>query len=169
MRRLYSVPAGVLKESNEITLKISDYRGGGGLYGPANEIYLKVGDKTIPLSGKWKYKVSASNSDFDFVEYGPNAYPSLLYNAMVSPLVGLSMRGVIWYQGENNTNRAKEYYHLFPAMINDWRKNGGKTFHFIGFNLLIIWMRLKSLRKVCGRKFVKPKRKHFLYLIPVRP
>ena len=56
-----------------------------------------------------RYKVSASNSDFDFVEYGPNAYPSLLYNAMVSPLVGLSMRGVIWYQGENNTNRAKEY------------------------------------------------------------
>ena len=45
VRRLYSVPAGVLKESNEITPKISDYRGGGGLYGPANEIYLKVGDK----------------------------------------------------------------------------------------------------------------------------
>ena len=130
VRRLYSVPAGVLKESNEITLKISDYRGGGGLYGPANEIYLKVGDKTIPLSGKWKYKVSASNSDFDFVEYGPNAYPSLLYNAMVSPLVGLSMRGVIWYQGEDNTNRAKEYYHLFPAMINDWRKKWGKDFPF---------------------------------------
>ena len=130
VRRLYSVPAGVLKESNEITLKISDYRGGGGLYGPANEIYLKVGDKTIPLSGKWKYKVSASNSDFDFVEYGPNAYPSLLYNAMVNPLVGLSMQGVIWYQGENNTNRAKEYYHLFPAMINDWRKKWGKDFPF---------------------------------------
>ena len=130
VRRLYSVPAGVLKESNEITLKISDYRGGGGLYGPANEIYLKVGDKTIPLSGKWKYKVSASNSDFDFVEYGPNAYPSLLYNAMVNPLVGLSMRGVIWYQGENNTNRAKEYYDLFPAMINDWRKKWGKDFPF---------------------------------------
>ena len=130
VRRLYSVPAGVLKESNEITLKISDYRGGGGLYGPANEIYLKVGDKTIPLSGKWKYKVSASNSDFDFVEYGPNAYPSLLYNAMVNPLVGLSMQGVIWYQGENNTNRAKEYYDLFPAMINDWRKKWGKDFPF---------------------------------------
>lgn len=130
VRRLYSVPAGVLEESNEITIKISDYRGGGGLYGPANEIYLKVEDKIIPLSGVWKYKVSASNTDFDFVEYGPNAYPSLLYNAMVNPLVGLSIRGVIWYQGENNTNRAAEYFDLFPAMINDWRTKWHSEFPF---------------------------------------
>lgn len=130
VRRLYHVPAGVLKEHNEITLKISDYRGGGGLYGPAHEIYLKIGDKTWPLSGTWRYKVSASSSDFDFVEYGPNAYPSLLYNAMVNALTGLSMRGVIWYQGENNTNRASEYFDLFPALINDWREKWGKEFPF---------------------------------------
>lgn len=130
VRRLYSVPAGVLKESNEITIKISDYRGGGGLYGPANEIYLKVGDKTLSLTGMWKYKVSAANTDFDFVEFGPNSYPSMLYNAMVNPLLHLNIRGVIWYQGENNTNRAAEYFDLFPAMINDWRGKWGKELPF---------------------------------------
>ncbi len=130
VRRLYSVPAGVLKAQNEITIKISDYRGGGGLYGPAGEIYLKVGDKTIPLAGPWRYRVSAANTDFDFVEFGPNAYPSMLYNAMVNPLVGLGIRGVIWYQGENNTNRAAEYFDLFPAMINDWRAKWGCEFPF---------------------------------------
>ena len=43
VRRLYSVPAGVLKELNEITLKISEYRGGVRFVrAPANEMRLKV-------------------------------------------------------------------------------------------------------------------------------
>jgi sialate O-acetylesterase len=33
------------------------------------------------------------------------------------------MKGVIWYQGESNEDRAYEYRGLFPAMITDWRKH----------------------------------------------
>lgn len=32
------------------------------------------------------------------------------------------MKGVIWYQGESNADRAYEYRELFPAMIKDWRR-----------------------------------------------
>jgi sialate O-acetylesterase len=54
----------------------------------------------------------------------PNAWaPSALFNAMIAPLVPLPIRGVIWYQGESNTDaeRAPMYARLFQTMIRDWR------------------------------------------------
>jgi sialate O-acetylesterase len=47
---------------------------------------------------------------------------SLLYNAMISPIVPYTIKGVIWYQGESNADRAKQYQTLFPLLIADWRK-----------------------------------------------
>ena len=47
--------------------------------------------------------------------------PSVLFNAMINPLIPYAIRGVIWYQGESNQNQAKLYQDLFPAMIEDWR------------------------------------------------
>lgn len=47
---------------------------------------------------------------------------SALFNGMINPIVPLSMRGAIWYQGESNVPRAQQYAKLFPAMITDWRK-----------------------------------------------
>ncbi|OAI56667.1 hypothetical protein AYO49_03845 [Verrucomicrobiaceae bacterium SCGC AG-212-N21] len=48
--------------------------------------------------------------------------PSGLYRGMIAPLAPYAMRGVIWYQGERNTPRAKQYRTLFPTLIADWRK-----------------------------------------------
>ena len=48
--------------------------------------------------------------------------PSGLYRGMILPLAPYAMRGVIWYQGERNSPRAKQYRTLFPALIADWRK-----------------------------------------------
>jgi len=52
----------------------------------------------------------------------PNQYPSLLYNAMISPLITYPVKGAIWYQGEHNTSMAQRYKKMFPNMINDWRR-----------------------------------------------
>lgn len=49
-----------------------------------------------------------------------------LYNGMIAPLLGFSIRGVIWYQGESNASRARQYLDLFPAMIRDWRRSFGR-------------------------------------------
>ena len=46
-----------------------------------------------------------------------------LYNAMINPLIPYAIKGVIWYQGESNSGRGKQYQTLFPTMITDWRKN----------------------------------------------
>ncbi len=64
----------------------------------------------------------------------PNAYPSLLYNAMIQPLIPYAMQGAIWYQGESNAGRAKQYQRIFPGLINDWRnqwKQGDFPFLFV--------------------------------------
>lgn len=42
---------------------------------------------------------------------------------MIYPLLPLRIKGVIWYQGESNVERAYQYRTLFPALIKDWRKN----------------------------------------------
>lgn len=52
--------------------------------------------------------------------------PGNLYNAMIAPIVQYGIKGVIWYQGENNANNLSDavmYKQLFPLMIKDWRSN----------------------------------------------
>ena len=51
--------------------------------------------------------------------------PCSLFNAMIAPLQPYALCGAIWYQGESNADRAKEYQTLFPAMIGGWRKTWG--------------------------------------------
>jgi sialate O-acetylesterase len=50
--------------------------------------------------------------------------PAALFNAMVAPFTPLPIRGVIWYQGETNSklNTVELYSRLFPALIQDWRR-----------------------------------------------
>ncbi|MGV8136311.1 MAG: sialate O-acetylesterase [Mangrovibacterium sp.] len=51
--------------------------------------------------------------------------PTVLYNAMIKPMVGFAMRGGIWYQGESNRNEYKEYQKLMPGLIQNWRDEWG--------------------------------------------
>ncbi|MET1057821.1 MAG: sialate O-acetylesterase [Pedobacter sp.] len=48
------------------------------------------------------------------------------FYGMIEPLQPYAIRGVIWYQGEANSSRAKEYQSLFPALIADWRSGWGQ-------------------------------------------
>jgi len=62
---------------------------------------------------------------------------SQLWNAMIVPILPMSIRGATWYQGESNTlipGQANYYACAFPAMIADWRaKWGGDTEKTFGF------------------------------------
>jgi len=56
---------------------------------------------------------------------------SLLYNAMVQPLVPYRLAGVIWYQGEANVaSESTTYSKLFSAMIKSWRRAFNNEFPF---------------------------------------
>ncbi|MCI4444118.1 MAG: 9-O-acetylesterase [Lentimicrobium sp.] len=129
-KRKYSIPAAILKDGkNTISIRVVDGGGGGGIYGESDDFKITIGDKIIPLKGKWKYQVEAIKSDV-----GPNSYPSLLYNAMVNPLIPYAFEGVLWYQGETNAWRAQQYKKAFPLLINDWRKKwnqGDFPFYFV--------------------------------------
>ena len=48
--------------------------------------------------------------------------PGTLFNGIISPLVRYPLRGVIWYQGEANVGRGKQYATLLPTLISDWRR-----------------------------------------------
>lgn len=128
--RVYKIPANVLKEgTNVIALRITDYSGGGGIYGDPADLKIDFKDTNLPLDGLWKFNVVQVK-----IAISPNSYPSLLYNAMVNPLVPYAMQGVLWYQGEANVWRAAEYKKSFPLMINDWRtkfKQGDFPFYYV--------------------------------------
>jgi sialate O-acetylesterase len=133
--RVYRVPASVLKRGmNVITVRVLDTGAGGGLYGGDDSMRLVYGSsnsnssgemKSIPLNGPWLCKQSASLRDTGWppssFDQNPSA-PTVLYNGMVAPLLPYAMRGVIWYQGESNVGRERQYQTLFPAMIADWRR-----------------------------------------------
>ncbi|SDZ76712.1 sialate O-acetylesterase [Arachidicoccus rhizosphaerae] len=55
---------------------------------------------------------------------------SSIYNHMVQPLIPYQIKGVFWYQGENNEGRAEQYRSLLPAMIQSWRDKWGYELPF---------------------------------------
>lgn len=138
--RVYQVPGRLLKRgANVIALRVLDAAGGGGAYGGDDAMRLVFHasglTETVPLSGEWRCKpgVTIRESGWppsDFSDF-PGT-PTVLFNGMISPLLPYAMRGVIWYQGEANAGREKQYQTLFPAMIADWRKAwGGVEFPFL--------------------------------------
>ncbi|MCA9139561.1 MAG: sialate O-acetylesterase [Planctomycetales bacterium] len=52
--------------------------------------------------------------------------PANLYNGVLRPIIGYTIRGVVWYQGETNAGRAYQYRDLFPTMIQNWRDEWGQ-------------------------------------------
>ncbi len=131
--RKYTIAAGILKAGkNTIAIKVGDTGGGGGLYGPESDLFLTIGNKQQSLAGEWTFRVASIPPAS--MAIGPNDYPSLLFNAMLYPLVKYSIQGAIWYQGESNAGRAYQYRTAFPLMINDWRqhfKQGDFPFLFV--------------------------------------
>jgi sialate O-acetylesterase len=51
--------------------------------------------------------------------------PTALYNAMFHPIAKHTVKGVIWYQGEENVGAHALYAKLFPAFVRNWRSDVG--------------------------------------------
>jgi len=119
--RRYELKPTVLKEGkNTISIRVINNSGSGGFV-LDKPYYLAVGNDTIDLKGKWKYKLGAVMEPSQaptFIRWKPEG----LYNAMIAPLINFKIKGVLWYQGESNTSNPSEYAKTFPALINDWRQ-----------------------------------------------
>jgi sialate O-acetylesterase len=131
-QRTYKVPSAILKQGkNVIAVRVEDTGGGGGIHGDG-AFKLSVGNTSQPLTGEWTYRVESILKSAGGV--GPNSYPTLLFNAMLNPLIPFTVRGALWYQGESNAGRAYQYRKAFPLMIEDWRKRwkqGDFPFYFV--------------------------------------
>jgi sialate O-acetylesterase len=120
-KRVYSIPPNILRPGkNVIAVRVEDNGGGGGMFGPTEDKFFRAGNTKIMIPDGWKFKISEVR--LGDMNIGPNDYPGLLFNGMIHPIVPYGMKGVIWYQGESNANRAKQYERIFPTMIKDWRK-----------------------------------------------
>lgn len=118
--RRYRIPSGILREGeNTLVVRVINSAGRGGFV-PDKPYELIVGNEKLDLRGPWKYRLGTIMEPLagpTFIRWKPLG----LHNAMLAPLFHYRIKGVIWYQGESNVNRALEYRRLFPAMIRDWR------------------------------------------------
>lgn len=134
--RWYDVPAGILKEGkNIIAVRISNGSGKGQFIAD-KPYYLEIDGQKIDLKSEWKYKIGAKMAKMapgtTFIRWKPTG----LYNAMINPLMNYNITGAIWYQGESNTGKPKEYGDLLTTMITDWRnKFNNKEMPFITVQL----------------------------------
>jgi sialate O-acetylesterase len=69
--------------------------------------------------------------------------PGSLYNGMISPFTGFSIRGAIWHQGSANASRAYQYRTVLPTMISGWRNVWGQG----DFPFLIVQLQKYKKRK----------------------
>jgi sialate O-acetylesterase len=80
---------------------------------------LVIGNTRINLDGVWRIDAQIEGELPVPVKYWH--MESAIFNAMIHPLTTYPIKGVIWYQGESNTEKADGYLNLFIAMIESWR------------------------------------------------
>ena len=51
--------------------------------------------------------------------------PSTLFNAMINPMLGFNIKGVIWYQGESNRKQYEIYDEMMVKLVQNWREKWG--------------------------------------------
>ena len=119
--RIYTVNAPIVKDSLlQIAVRVIDLRGGGGIWGKGMKMKVAPDSLSdgVSLDSNWKYLPVAEYKANTFYVYGEEgreynrrpkfplefsqATPTSLFNGMINPLLPFTIKGVIWYQGENN-------------------------------------------------------------------
>lgn len=152
-KKVYPIPKSNLKiGKNEIIIRLIN-QDKPGYIGQVN--LINTTHPRLSLAGKWRYKISAEiygqmsnyrwpydafylydKKDIDFSQRPPNikydgrTSKGGLYNGMIHPIIPYKIKGVIWYQGENNVQRYDEYKKVFTSLIADWREAWGYVFPF---------------------------------------
>lgn len=139
--RVYVIPAALVTGAGlQITVRAYSFLYRGGLIGPARDMQLRpsdVGEPAVPLDGVWRMR---REHDFGLIEatelagHGQPNTPHMLFDNMIRPFVPYALRGVIWYQGESNSDRPDSYGVMLRDLIADWRRHWGRptlAFHIV--------------------------------------
>lgn len=129
--RKYPVQNGILKKGvNLIVVRMVIDRGNGGTV-KGKPYYLSCDGKKISLEGDWYYRIGKKAEAKRPEVLFPPKLPVCFYNTVVVPLSRVEVKGILWYQGESNTEEPEAYAEKFAAMVTDWRKLMGRELPFI--------------------------------------
>ncbi|HHW93221.1 MAG TPA: sialate O-acetylesterase [Clostridiaceae bacterium] len=73
-------------------------------------------------------------------EFSPRKQPSAMFNHKVAPFVGLSLRGVLWFQGESDVDGPEYYLRAFRYLIDTF----SELFEPVGQKLTLIVAQLPA-------------------------
>lgn len=147
-QRKYTIPGKLVKAGKAIiAVRVVNLFGRGGLHsnGDPKAMWLRRADTTegaIPLAGSWRFTFAFQLPPEPMLAVKPNT-ASVLFNGMIHPLLLFPIKGVLWYQGEANTDNAYEYRVRFQTLIQDWRTQWGRDFSFL-------WVQLANYDKPQG-------------------
>jgi sialate O-acetylesterase len=124
--RRYEIPADLLRAGkNTFVIRVSNLAGKGGFV-PDKPYFMTVDGEQTDLKGTWQYKVGEVYPPMSPAVPGGSPLvhqnqPTALYNAMIAPVLPMQLKGILWCQGEFNTDNPGPYNHFMPALIKDWR------------------------------------------------
>lgn len=114
-------PVGSLKAgSNLLAVRMYVQWGSAEIGNDKAECYLLSKDgERIELAGEWTSNNKIEPPVAQWQDYYNSS--TVNFNGVVNPIIPYGIRGFLWYQGENNASRFKQYAELQPMLIDDWR------------------------------------------------
>ena len=165
----YLIPKGVLREG-ENTVAIRLFTPSERAAMPST-LFIGIGSARILLNGEWLSKVEFELPALTGEERkalptippnpGTHSVPGRIFNGMIHPLMASTIRGVIWYQGEQDTGQPHGYWKLFESVIRGWRAGWGSDFPFYSCQLPNYGAKKTCPRTACGRNCERPSPKRW--------
>ena len=134
----YLIPKGVLREGeNTVAIRLLTPSERATM---PSTLFIGIGSARILLNGEWLAKVEfelpaltdEARKSLPTIPPNPGTHsvPGRIFNGMIHPLMAFAIRGVIWYQGEQDTGQPRGYWKLFESVIRSWRAGWGSEFPF---------------------------------------
>ncbi len=148
--REYIIPA---LPAGQCTIAIRAISRDGGGFTPGKQYLLATDEGAIDLNENWKFRrggVAPPYRQETVFHYKPTG----LYNGMLAPLMGYTMKGALWYQGESDADIPERYAEKFSAMVRSWRKGWNVDFPILFVELAYwsegpTWDRLRTQQRLC--------------------
>ena len=121
--RRYNIPKGLLREGdNVLTVRFINH-GAAPQFVEEKPYLIRWMDKTtLPLSPEWRVHPGVTMPNQPSMPTGFQNMAAAAYNGMLFPLAPYVVAGMVWYQGESNTGRAKVYEAELRSLMQDWRQ-----------------------------------------------
>lgn len=123
--RAYRLAPDVLRAGeNIVVVNVLNTYKRGGLIGPASAQKIGFDDGgAVALAGPWRYRrVPLDVGAPPRAPWESLAGVAMAFNAMIAPVAPYGLKGVVWYQGEGNTDEYRDYRAALTALMADWRR-----------------------------------------------